>query len=116
MLKKKAPQPENPSWRLTLPTVEDVKGVADAAQVEVFTRRRATLFDIFLGLRDRISHLGDYDFCRYRLLSALFGEGSTAVSECWDQVFVIRGENALPGYNEAVDAVIASGCVQVHMP
>lgn len=115
MLQGQTPGPQNPERRLTLPSPEDV-AAADPAAAPNFVRRRGALFAEYNRLRDRISHLETEAFCRYQLLSMLFGDGSGTVGECWQRVLAVRGAGALYSFETTLATLLQSGCITVHNP
>lgn len=110
-----ASQPQNPDRRLVLPTVADIEE-SSSNEAAAFGKRRGALFGEFLGLRDRISHLSDAEFCRYQLLNMLFGDSAGTVGDCWQRVVAVRGGAILHIYETALAQLLSTGCIEVHNP
>jgi hypothetical protein len=107
------PEPKREGQRLTLPRIEDVRE-SQPDMASTFERRRNALWEELLRLRDRLSQLNrNEEFSRYQLLVAIFGAGHVDVDSCWVSVHTIRGTNALPAYDAAVEKLILSGCIIV---
>ncbi len=110
-----APQPTGPDRRLILPTEETVREIAPD-QADDFGKRRDALFDSYNALLAKFSQLTNAEFCRYKLLEALFGVGSLGIGDCWQKIYVIRADTPVDLFDTAVNEIIASRCVQVHNP
>jgi len=116
MLHVGAPECNNPNRKFRLPTVDEVREI-EPAMVSTFSSSRASLWDEFLRLRNRISHLDHEEFARHKLLGDLFRAGETeALSACWRSVHAVRGSEALDGFNRAANLLASSGCIEVIEP
>jgi len=116
ILRQGAPECQHQTRRLRLPSVEEVRD-ADPTMVSTFSSRRKALWEEYLRLRNRISHLDDEEFARHKLLTDLFGAGETeTLAACWQSVHAIRGSEAINGFNRAANLLALSGCIDVIDP